>query len=799
MITIFLRTAWRAILRNRFHSALNILGFSTGLACFGLITIWLIQQLSFDNIHKNADRIYQVNASVENESSAWKEAVSPAPLGLAMRDELSEVENVLRIDVSDAVVQGSKEQFKEDWILAADPSFFTFFNFKLLKGNAALALSRPYSIVISESMAKKYFGDVDPINQSLRLFAYDPDGKGADYLVTGIIEDCPATSHFNYTMIISFSTIEKAEPETLTARGWSNHEYYNYVMLKNAGAAPGILEKLPPLTARHVASSEEKDHYQYFLTPLREIHFQSEIRGEMQPGVSKTYLLSFGAIAFVVLLFACINYVNLSTAFAVDRYKDVGIRKILGSSHKILVIQYLAQSWLMAMVAMVVALGWMEMTKPLFEVILGSQLNSIYTFEVMFALFSIASVAGILSGIYPALLIASVQPIRILKGYFSKGSSGMMVRKVLVVVQYSVTVLLLIAVITVSAQLKFINDKDLGFNTENVLVVAMNGSPEAMAGFSSFYDQLKSVGSITGVTRSNTSIGGGLSKEAAEAESHDGKRVDLHVNTAGIDHDYLNTYGIELVAGRNFIPGSASDSSRFIINEATAHALGFIASAEVIGKHFRIGDRDGDVVAVVKDFHHASLHARIEPLALYLLPNYYSRISIRMTGDQLHNMQQIERAWKKSFPSTVFDYAFADDKLQNSYRQEDRFAKLYLVFSTISIVIASLGLFALISYTVERRTKEIGIRKVLGANVLQISTLLSKEFMVLVIISCGISMPLGWYATNEWLQSFAYHINPGVTVIIGSGILTVILALTTLCLRTVNSALANPVTSLRQE
>ncbi|MBA4058296.1 MAG: hypothetical protein C0490_26500, partial [Marivirga sp.] len=305
MIIIFLRTAWRAILRNRVYSALNILGFSTGLACFGLIAIWLTQQLSFDNMHKNADRIFQVNASVENELLAWKEAVSAAPLGMAMNQELSEVENVLRLDVSDAMVQGTKDVFKENGILAADPSFFAFFDFKLLRGNAALALSQPYNIVISESMAKKYFGDADPINKSLLLFSHDPDGKGADYLITGIIEDCPENSHFNYTMIMSFSTIEKAEPETLTAKGWTNHEYYNYVMLKDASSVTQVEEMLPTLVKQHVDAKVEKNQYYYFLTPLREIHFQSEIRGEIGPSVSHAYLLSFGAIAFIVLLFAC--------------------------------------------------------------------------------------------------------------------------------------------------------------------------------------------------------------------------------------------------------------------------------------------------------------------------------------------------------------------------------------------------------------------------------------------------------------------------------------------------------------
>lgn len=799
MITLFLRTAWRAILRNRFHSALNILGFSTGLACFGLIAIWLIQQLSFDTFHSNADRIFQVNALVQNESNTWKEAVSAAPIGLAMKQEFTEVENALRLDVTDAMVQGSNGIFKEDWILAADPSFFTFFDFKLLKGNPEKALSAPYTIVLSESMAKKYFGEADPINQSLRIFSYDPDGKGADYLVTGIIEDCPQNAHFNYSMIMSFSTIEKAEPETLTSQAWAITEYYNYIMLKDPGAAGLVMENIPTLVRKHVDVASAKNRYHYFLTPLREIHFQSDIRSEIEPAVSKAYLFSFGAIAFVVLLFAGINYVNLSTAFAADRYKEVGIRKMLGSSRKMLIIQYLTQSWLMAVVAMIIAIGWMQLARPLFEIILGSPLNGIFAFEILVALFAIASVAGLLSGIYPALMIASVQPVRILKGYFSKGSSGMLVRKVLVVVQYSVTVLLLIAVMTVSAQLNFINGKDLGFNTENVLVVATNGSPEAMPGYSSFYEQLKSVGSITGIARSNTSIGGGLSKELAFAEGSHSKAVEIHVNTAGIDHDYLSTYGIELIAGRNFIPGNVSDSSRFIINETAARALGFENAADAIGKNFRIADRDGDVVGVVKDFHLASLHEKIEPLAVYILPDYYSRISISMTGDPHQSLQLIEAAFRKSFPSTVFDYAFVDDKVQSSYRHEDRFAKLYLVFSTISIVIASLGLFALISYTVERRIKEIGIRKVLGASAVQISTLLSKEFLLLIGISCIISMPVGWYATDEWLQNFAYHVNPGMTLIVASGIATVTLALATLGFRTMRSALANPVNSLRAE
>jgi putative ABC transport system permease protein len=441
----------------------------------------------------------------------------------------------------------------------------------------------------------------------------------------------------------------------------------------------------------------------------------------------------------------------------------------------------------------------MELAKPFFEMILGSPLDGAYTFRTLLTLFAIASVTGILSGVYPAMVITSLQPIHILRGHLSKGPSGKSVRKILVVVQYSATVMLLIAILTVYRQLEFIHNRDLGFTRENLVVIELNGSPEAMPGYSSFYNQMKSLGSMKSIARSNTMIGEGLSKESAVGGNSSGDNQDITVGTVGIDHDYMDTWGIELKAGRNFIRGSASDSTAFIINEAATLALGFTAPRNVIGKHFSMRGFSGEVVGVVKDFHHASLHEPIGPLAMFLLPGSYSRISIRMTGDQRQNMEWIEGAWKKSFPHTVFDYFFVDDRLHNSYRSENRFANFSLVFSTLSIIIASLGLFALVSYTVERRTKEIGVRKVFGANVIQVAALLSNEFLVLVVISCALSIPLGWYMMEEWLQSFAYRINLGAPEVIGAGLFTLALALITLCIRTVQAALANPAESLKAE
>jgi putative ABC transport system permease protein len=798
MLKIFLNTSVRVAFKNRVYAALTIFSFSTGLACFGLITIWLGQQIEFDRMHKKANRIFQVNTTVTDQSSSWNQAVTPAPLAPRLRSEVPDLEGVLRMDVSDAVVRSGDVKFNEDGIIATDPSFFNFFDFKLIKGNPHTVLSEPYSVVISEGIAKKYFGKSDPINQSLRIFQYDPDGRGAEFKITGVIEDCPENSHFLYTMLISFSTIEVAEPEVLMQHGWQNHEYYTYVMLQKSGSTESVQNKIHTLLKNNVVEEEYK-RYQYFLTPLTQIHFQSDVRSQIRPGVSKAYMLSFAAIALVVLLFACINYVNLSTAYAMDRYKEVGIRKVLGSSRRQLVVQYVMQSWLVAMFAIVVSLGWMEIAKPLFEAVLDTRLTDLYSVETLLLLIAVGSAAGVLSGIYPAIVISSLRPINTLKGQLTKGSSGMLVRKTLVVIQYAVTVLLIIAIVTVNRQMRFIREKDIGFLPDNLVVMSMNGSPEAIPGYNTFYNALKSMQFVTGIARSNTMIGGGLDKEIAVAEHANGNRINIDINTVGIDHDYLSTYGMKLMAGRNFIPGQSSDSVGIILNEMAAKELGYLDVHEIIGKRFSVGNRSGSVIGVIKNFHQASLHQRIEPVALYLLNNYYSRISIRVSEVHENNMEQIETLWKKSFPSTVFDFRFADVALNNLYKNEERFAKLFLLFSILSIIIASLGLFALISYTVDRRTKEIGVRKVLGASTLQVSALLTREFLILVSVSCFVAMPLGWYLMTNWLNNFVYHINMGVELIIGSALFIVLLALMTLSLKTLSAAMSNPVSSLRTE
>ena len=804
MLSSFLRTALRHLQRNRIYATLNILGLSVGLACFSIIGLWVEQQFSFDRMHEHADRIYQVNAKVFDGTGEFSQAITPAPLARALSDAMPEIDETLRIDVSDAVVKSPTQQFVEGGIIATDPSFFQFFNFRLIQGNAATALSEPYCVVVSEEIAKKYFGDRDPVNESLKIFQYDPDGKGAEYKITGIIEDCPDNSHFDYSMLVSFKTVEVAEPESVTEAGWLNNEYYTYVMLKELASASSLERKLPMLLKKYLneAMGSKKIRYEYFLTPLADIHFQTDIKYAITPGTSIVYLTIFSAIGMIVLILACINYISLSNAYSIDQLSKVGIRKMLGASNHQVVYQHLIESWILAVIAMIAALVWIELSRPAFETIFGVKLTGLYTFSSLLMLFGLTTLTGILCGIYPSLILSSVSPVKITKGELGKGLTGTGTQKLLVVFQYSITIVLITGILVVRKQLNYLEDKDLGFKEENLLVLATNGSPEVVPEYEGFAHELASIPGISAVARSNTNIGKGLDRSPGIAESAEGKRVNVNVFTARVDHNYINTYRMSLIAGRNFIPANASDSSRgYIINEAAVRAYGYRDPEDAIGKFFSVAGRDGEVVGVVHDFHYATLREKIEPAALFLLNGYFSRITVRMDdrADQNRTVVAITHAWRKHFPESVVDFSFLNDRLQSSYTSEDRFSKTFFIFSLISITIACLGLFALVSYNVERRVKEIGIRKVLGATAAEISAMLSRDFVLLVVISCLIAMPIAWYIMAKWLENFEYHIQLGARIFVIAAVINILIAIGTVGAKTIRSALRNPVQSLRSE
>lgn len=801
MITHHLSYAIRHLTKKKLYTALNVFGLSIGLACFATIGLWVNSELSYDRFHEKSDRIYRVVNTFVDETTVINQAVTSPPLGPTLVKDIPDVEQAVRIDPGDAVMAVGDKSFLERGIIT-DQSFFEVFDFKLLSGNKNSALKEPYSVVLSQALAEKYFGKSDAVGQLVKIFSFDPDGNGAQYKVTGVIENCPENSHFFYDYLISFNTWETYNPAVLEHAMWFNNgRVYTYLLLHPNADPVQVQAKMPSVIETYIGKEmrANKFNYEYTLQALTDVHLYSNLSYEIGPNGNMSYVIIFATVGIIVLLLACINYINLSTAYATERLKEVGIHKVMGAMKSQLITRYLAESWLLAILSLVIACGWIEMSRPLFESISGMKIVGLYTIQSIVILFGIASFAGLAAGFYPSVVLSRFKPANILKGNVGDMSNTWL-RKVLVVVQFSITIILVIGIVVVQMQMDFIRDKNLGFDKNNLVVFGVHGSREVLTGYNGFVDELTANPNVVGVTRSNTTIGNGLGNLKATVEDAYGKKVSTTVYQFRVDHDYIDVYNMKLVAGRNFRVDNGADSSRaFIVNEALAKSYGYSNPADIIGKSFENDGKMGEIIGVVKDFHFNSLLHKVEPACMYLLSGGFSRISVRVGGDTWKGFDAVQSMWKKHFPTSVLQYSFYEDTLASSYRAESRFSDIFLVFSIVSLTIACLGLFALVSYAVERRSKEIGIRKVLGATVTNILSMVSAEFLSLVALSCIVAIPIGYYFMNEWLASFAYHISGNVFIFIGAGALVLTVALATVTLRTFKAASANPVESLRSE
>jgi putative ABC transport system permease protein len=801
MIMHHLTYAIRHLAKKKLYTILNVFGLSIGLACFATIGLWVKSELSYDTFHKKSDRIYRVVNTYVDETSVINQAATSPPLGPALAKDIPDVEQAVRIDPGDAVMAVDDKSFLERGIIT-DQSFFEVFDFNLLSGNRSSALKEPYSVILSQSLAEKYFGQTDPVGQLVKIFSFDADGNGAQYKVTGVIENCPENSQFFYDYVISFNTWETYNPAILEHDMWfSNGRVYTYILLHPNSNAADVQAKLPSLIETHIGKEmrDNKFSFEYTLQALTDVHLYSNLSYEIGPNGSMSYVIIFATVGIIVLLLACINYINLSTAYATERLKEVGIHKVMGAMKIQLLTRYLTESWLLAVLSLVIACGWIELSKPFFESISGMKFGGLYTIQSVGLLFVITSFVGLAAGAYPSVVLSRFKPVNILKGNVGD-LSGTWLRKALVVVQFSITIILVIGIIVVQLQMNFIRDKNLGFNKDNLVVFGVHGSPEVIAGYKGFVNELTMSPNIGGVARSNTTIGNGLGNLNATVEDAGGKKVSTTVYQFRVDYDYVDVYDMKLIAGRNFRTDNAADSTRaFIVNEALSKSYGYSNPADLIGKAFEYNGKAGEVIGVVKDFNFNSLLHKVEPACMYLLGGGFSRLSIRITGDTKKGFDEVQTMWKKHFPTSVLQYSFYEDTLANSYRAESRFSDIFLVFSIVSLAIACLGLFALVSYAVERRAKEIGIRKVLGASVINILSMVSAEFISLVALSCLIGIPVGYFFMNEWLTSFAYHISINVFMFIGAGALVLTIAWGTVTFRTFRAASANPVDSLRSE
>jgi len=807
MLANYLKTTIRNLGNKKGYALINILGLTLGMACFAVIAYWVHDELSYDRMHSNYNRIYRVAGSVQTPSDRFEQAVTPPPLAGALNNRFTAVREAVRIDKNDAIVRSKTAQFKEDDILLTDPAFFRMFDFRLLQGDPKTALVNPYSIVMSRTMAEKYFPGENAIGKSLTLFLYDPEGTGAEYTVTGIIEDPPVQTHIRYNFLVSISTMESVFPE-MASGGWFDNFLYTYLMLED-GTEPAALEQQLPLfleTQMGESMRQYRMFYRYRLQPLSEIYLHSDLRYELSAGGNFRYILIFSTIGIFILALAGINYINLSTAFAVDRMKDAGIRKVNGATSIQLFIYYHLESLLLVGCAFLTTVLILELFGGVLGPLIGREQIALVDSGVILILAGAGMLIGLGSGLFPAAYLSSVRPVKGLKRaplWFQKRSAF---RNSLVIIQFSVTVLLLAGIFVINDQLSYISERDYGFDKERLITLNVNGSDEVIGNFEPFKQELSGFAAVSGVARSNTSISDGLGNSLGAARDETGQEVRGTVFRVGIDHDFIPAYGLTLLAGRNFSIDIPSDSTEaFIVNESAVRTFGWESPSKALGQPFRFIGREGVIVGVVKNFHFSSLHQPIQPVCLYLLEDSFSKITVRAaSADGVSEsvsslLSRVEELWHTYFPDTIFEYRFVDDQVAAQYDSERRMEKLFFIFSMLSLAIACIGLYGLAGFSSRRRTKEIGVRKVLGATARQLAAMLNAEFLRLVLIAFLIGSACAWYLMNRWLQQFAYRTELDPAVFLLAGGVAFLVALFAVSIQTLKAASVNPVDSIRTE
>ena len=786
MIRNYIKTAWRNLVRNKFYSIINIAGLTLGLAIGILILLWVQDELSFDSFHKQADNIYRLELWGGTGSSRQIWTLGPAPIGMLAKRELPEVKDAVRITTNYNFSEYKYEEkaFGSEKVVFADPSFFSIFDFPIIKGNQAKPFIDDNSIVITKSTAQKFFGDQNPIGKVILA-----DNKRT-LVVTGVIDDFPKNSSFQYDMIMPFSFHVKdmlVSQKTDMNTNLTYFAYETYLLLK-----PGtLLTKLSKeIYNIHIKRKPDDTDADYLLLPVAKMHlYNADGTGK---GIETVRI--FIVIASLILVIACINYVNLSTARSMLRSKEISMRKIVGAGKAQLFMQFIIETALLFCVATILALCAIYFLMPIFNQLSGKQLSfNIADYHIWMVI--LLTIAGTLaaSSIYPALLLSSFEPLKALKGKISAGIGDRLFRKILVVTQFAFSVILIIGTIIITTQLNYIRSKDLGYDKTHVFACDMHG-------VSSHYDAiraelLKQPG-VQDVTRSNqvlVRIGG-----QSGSTDWDGKAPGqtFIVHPIVIDKDFMSFFKMKLVAGATFT-GSKTDTAHFILNETAIKELGM---KNPIGKRFKMDDINGTIIGVVKDFHFTSMKEKIAPSVFWYVPKYFSTIYIKTNGRDaakaIQTTQNLIKGFDAHFP---FHYAFLDDIFNNLYKGEQQEGTLFTYFAAIAIFISCLGLLGLAAYTAQVRTREIGVRKVLGASVGNITTMLSADFLKLVIIAIVIASPLAWYAMNKWLQDFAYRINIQWWVFAVAGLLAILIAFATISYQAIKAALMNPVKSLRSE
>lgn len=802
MFKNYFKIAWRSITKNKIYTVLNIAGLSLGLTCFVFITSWIKDELSYDAFHSKADRIVRVVSKSTTSSEIFEQAVTSAPLANALKTDFPEVESTVRLQNKGAIVKYGNVQADESGILFTDPSFFNIFDYQLLQGNPAIALNDPYAIILTKTMAKKYFGNDDPVGKTIMIYLFDSTGRGAPYKVTGILPDAPKNAHFTFNFLVSFKTFETYSPGA--AAEWGKNGNYTYLLLRDKSDITKLQLKLPAFAQKH---DEKKAEYadnrlDFSLQPLSSIHLTSHLRYEIAATGNMQNIYIFATIAFFILLIAGINYTNLTTARASERAKETGIKKVLGAAKTQLVFQHCIESLVIAFISLIIAFMIAWVLQPVFFQLSGKDLLLFQSSDLLPFLFLVTLILGILSGIYPAIIIMKYKPVEVLKGKLLSTSGGIWLRRSLVVLQFTISIVFIAGILIVNSQLKYIQHKNLGYNKDALLTLKTNGNSDIIQNYEAFKNDILANPLVTGITTSNATLAGGLGNRGITTISGKGDKITSIIYNLKADQYYIDVYRIQMAAGRNFYENILADSLSYIINEAAVKSFGWKNATEAINKPLNAVGLEGKIIGVVKDFHYNSLHQQVEPMVI--MPNLagqrFSQISIRVSmADPQKAIDLITKAWNKDFQGALMEYNFMDKKLNEQYLSEERFSKFFFYFSILSLLIACLGLLGLTSFMVHQKIKEIGIRKVLGASVGNIVYMLSKDFVALILIAFVAATPVTWWIMHKWLQSFAYRINISSWVFAVAGISVLLIALITVNLQAIKAAIANPVKALRAE
>ncbi|QHS57278.1 FtsX-like permease family protein [Mucilaginibacter sp. 14171R-50] len=794
MLKNHFKIALRNLWRHRVFSFINITGLSIGItACF-FIFMYVAFELSYDRFHTKADRIYRLVTDIKTPSETIVTDVTSWAFAPNIKTDFPEVESFVRVSGGSFLVRKGNVKFQEEKTLFADSGFFKMFDFKLIKGNPQTALSAQASIVFTETAAKKYFGTSDPVGQTVLL-----TGDAIPALVTGVMKDIPENSQIKADMLISMSTLTQRFNKGIEEQ-WGNYGATTYLLLKPGVNAQVLQSKFPAFVEKR--NGEQSRKQQMFATlslePLTEVYLHSKRGGQDVGSISNVYI--FSIVAVFILLIACINFINLTTARSVERAKEVGIRKVIGAAKGELSRQFIGESVVLCLIAFVITVILSVVLLPLFNQLSGKTISAgvFSNWYYLFILFGVSVGIGLLAGIYPATVLSSFKPVLVLKGRFSAGTKGNFLRKSLVVAQFTISIALIIGTIIVYNQMDFMRNRDLGFSKDQMIVMDSNGD----RGKEAFQQSIRSIPGVKSVALSSSVPGGGNAGAYSEIENNKGDLQIANLDLYFVDFDYLNQFKIKMVAGRPFSRDfmNTDTSQAMILNEEAVKLFGYTSPQQAIGRRFKQWGRDGKIVGVMKDFHFRSLQEKIKPLSMRVELRNLDLVSVKVEAKNLQaTLAAIESKWKETIPNRPFSYYFLDEFFDRQYRAEQRFGKLFFNFSILAIAISCLGLLGLASYSTYQRTREIGIRKVLGATTPGIVNMLSKDFMRLVIISFLIATPLAWYFMHKWLQDFAYRIDIQWWVFALSGVLAMIVALTTISFQAIRAAIANPVKSLRSE